>query len=213
MDWSTCLSIGEQQRLAFIRIFALFKYRPNETQNTLVMFDESTSAVDAKTEAIIYELLNALHIWFVTISHRPALMKFHHKELKLYSPNSIRSESELDLINNSNTIVNLPMDENIPDTEIDEVVIGETQLTSVVTNNNNTGYVEINQSESWFKEVLDVWRLIHLPFQPRDRSLRIQVKETFFLKFRCQIPLSFRLISCGFCVYYLSEVIHISPIV
>jgi len=88
VDWSTILSVGEQQRLSFIRLFAVFTLPPNNEQlirETLVLFDESTSAIDAKTEQEIYAHLIQLHIWFVTISHRPSLVHLHTKSLQLSS--------------------------------------------------------------------------------------------------------------------------------
>lgn len=179
VDWSTCLSTGEQQRLAFIRVFALFKYRPNETHNTLVMFDESTSAVDAKTESVIYELLNDFHIWFVTISHRPSLIRYHQKELKLYSKNLAQQERELDLTTTTTADpwIDISIKDNFPATETDEEVVGETQIANVVTSGNSAGYTELKRSKSVFREIIDIWKLIHLPFHPHDRIIRIEVKQ------------------------------------
>jgi putative ATP-binding cassette transporter len=95
VDWSKVLSVGEQQRLAFIRLFALFTLSPNSEQlrrETLVLFDESTSAIDAKTEEQIYTQLIQLQIWFVTISHRPSLVHLHTKSLQ-FSSNKNRQQS------------------------------------------------------------------------------------------------------------------------
>ena len=88
VDWSTVLSVGEQQRLSFIRLVAFFTLTTNEDQlirETLVLFDEATSAVDAKTEHQIYALVIQLRVWFVTISHRPSLIHLHTKSLQLSS--------------------------------------------------------------------------------------------------------------------------------
>jgi ABC-type transport system involved in cytochrome bd biosynthesis fused ATPase/permease subunit len=93
VDWPTVLSVGEQQRLAFIRLFAFFTLTPNNEQlirATLVLFDESTSAIDAKTEQEIYAHLIQLHIWFVTISHRTSLIHLHTQSLQLSLNNNRR---------------------------------------------------------------------------------------------------------------------------
>ena len=89
------LSMGEQQRLSFIRLLALFTLTPNKNQlvrETLVFLDESTSAIDFKTEHEIYLHLTQLHVWFVTISHRPSLVHLHSKVLQFF-PNGNRQQS------------------------------------------------------------------------------------------------------------------------
>lgn len=126
------------------------------------MFDESTSAVDDQTESIIYQLLKQLGIWFVTISHRPSLIKFHQIELKLFS--NIR-DSELNILHideQDKSILNI--DRSLPEEE------GEIRSISINKN------VQNKSSENWFKQIKDLWNLIHLPFQPNDSKLRIQVK-------------------------------------
>ena len=50
----------------------------------MVLFDESTSAIDATTEHQIYAHLIRLRVWFVTISHRSSLVHLHTKSLELY---------------------------------------------------------------------------------------------------------------------------------
>ena len=45
--------MGEQQRLSFVRLLALFTLSANKdqfVQKTLLFLDESTSAIDIKTE-------------------------------------------------------------------------------------------------------------------------------------------------------------------
>lgn len=48
-DWASVLSLGEQQRLAFARLLL--------AKPTLVLLDESTSALDEANEVIILVLL------------------------------------------------------------------------------------------------------------------------------------------------------------
>jgi ABC-type uncharacterized transport system fused permease/ATPase subunit len=68
-DWTTRLSLGEQQRLSIAR--ALLK-RP-----ALVFLDESTSSMDVATEQKLYELLQANVPTLVSVAHRPTVTKYH----------------------------------------------------------------------------------------------------------------------------------------
>lgn len=76
-DWSRILSLGEQQRLAFIRILLL---RPD-----IVFLDESTSALDEPREAQAYEILHQLlpQMAVVSVGHRSSLLNCHNKQLVL----------------------------------------------------------------------------------------------------------------------------------
>ena len=76
-DWSHVLSIGEQQRLAFVRA---------HVQQPLWLFlDEATSALDETTEAKMYmELGRSLpNTTVVSIGHRSTLNKYHQKALNI----------------------------------------------------------------------------------------------------------------------------------
>ena len=74
-DWSQILSTGEQQRLAFAR---LFLYQPD-----YAVLDEATSALDLKNEELLYQELRAFNITYVSVSHRMTLLKYHQHLLKL----------------------------------------------------------------------------------------------------------------------------------
>ncbi|KAD3067036.1 hypothetical protein R6Q59_018834 [Mikania micrantha] len=74
-EWSSVLSLGEQQRLAFAR---LLLSRPD-----LVLLDESTSALDEANEARLYEKINAAGITYISIGHRTSLRKFHKTALRI----------------------------------------------------------------------------------------------------------------------------------
>lgn len=76
-DWSRILSLGEQQRLAFIRILLL---RPD-----MVFLDESTSAMDEAREAEAYDVLKELlpEMAVVSVGHRSTLLQKHDKRLLL----------------------------------------------------------------------------------------------------------------------------------
>ena len=76
-DWSQRLSPGEQQRLAFARIFL--------TKPALVFLDEVTSALDERSEAELYGLLRTAP-WrptIVSVGHRSTLRNFHDQVLEM----------------------------------------------------------------------------------------------------------------------------------
>jgi putative ATP-binding cassette transporter len=76
-NWSQRLSLGEQQRLAFARIFL--------TKPALLFLDEATSALDEPSEARLYGLLRAAS-WkptIVSVGHRSTLHNFHDEILDL----------------------------------------------------------------------------------------------------------------------------------
>ena len=75
-DWSSILSLGEQQRLAFARVLLA---RP-----PVAVLDEATSALDAENEAEMYALLRRLpDTAFVSVGHRASLLGYHDDVLRL----------------------------------------------------------------------------------------------------------------------------------
>ena len=76
-DWSRILSLGEQQRIAFIRIL-LFKPQ-------MVFLDESTSAMDEAIEAHSYDTLKSSlpEMTVVSVGHRSTLISRHSTVLRL----------------------------------------------------------------------------------------------------------------------------------
>lgn len=68
-DWTNVLSLGEQQRISFARIFL------NSPQ--IAFLDESTSALDERNERLLYENLLATGISFFSVGHRSTLKAFH----------------------------------------------------------------------------------------------------------------------------------------
>ncbi|THF99140.1 hypothetical protein TEA_022849 [Camellia sinensis var. sinensis] len=61
-EWSSVLSLGEQQRLAFARLLLSKPY--------LVLLDESTSALDEANEVHLYQKIEAAGITYISIGHR-----------------------------------------------------------------------------------------------------------------------------------------------
>ncbi|WP_028999607.1 ABC transporter ATP-binding protein/permease [Azohydromonas australica] len=83
-DWGKLLSVGEQQRLAFARALV--------AKPRYALLDESTSALDAANEELLYAQLAELSITPVSISHRPALQKYHRQVLELQGEGRWRME-------------------------------------------------------------------------------------------------------------------------
>ena len=76
-DWSRILSLGEQQRIAFVRVLL--------AKPAWVFMDESTSALDENWEKTMYELIKKElpHTGIVSVGHRSSLFAQHEKELQL----------------------------------------------------------------------------------------------------------------------------------
>ena len=80
MDWQATLSPGELQRVAFVRIVL--------AKPQLIFLDETTSALDEPTEAMLY--LTIKH-WLpksiiISVGHRCTLQQFHNKQITLGKP-------------------------------------------------------------------------------------------------------------------------------
>lgn len=76
-DWSHVLSVGEQQRLAFVRAHI--------QQPQWLFLDEATSALDEDTKANMYSLLQERlqQTTVVSVGHRSTLNKYHELVLRL----------------------------------------------------------------------------------------------------------------------------------
>lgn len=77
IDWSNVLSLGEQPRVAFARLFL--------RQPRFVFLDEATSALDEDNQRRIYELIRQSGIGFISVGHRETLVQFHDRVLHLKS--------------------------------------------------------------------------------------------------------------------------------
>lgn len=69
LEWAHVLSLGEQQRVAFLR---LLLHRPQ-----LAFLDEATGALDTPTEATLYRLLQRQCPSYVSVGHRKELQAYH----------------------------------------------------------------------------------------------------------------------------------------
>ncbi|XP_026395055.1 ABC transporter D family member 2, chloroplastic-like isoform X2 [Papaver somniferum] len=74
-EWSSVLSLGEQQRLAFARLLL--------SKPKLVLLDESTSALDEDNEAHLYKQIEAAGITYISVGHRRTLYEFHCRVLHI----------------------------------------------------------------------------------------------------------------------------------
>ena len=82
-NWSSTLSLGEQQRLAFGRLIV---NRPK-----FVVMDESTSALDVVAERKMYDLMRDYGFVYVSVGHRPTLLQFHEVKLLVKDCSGIAS--------------------------------------------------------------------------------------------------------------------------
>jgi len=80
VDWTNVLSLGEQQRVAFARLFL--------KKPAIAFLDESTSALDEENERFLYEKLRASGIAFVSVGHRSTLKEYHDRLLLLKADGS-----------------------------------------------------------------------------------------------------------------------------
>lgn len=84
-DFDKILSTGERQRVAFAR--AILK-KPR-----YVLLDEATSALDGENESALYEKLVATSSTIISVSHHPALVKYHSQVLELKADGKWRLHS------------------------------------------------------------------------------------------------------------------------
>ncbi|KAM1234839.1 hypothetical protein ACFX2J_004379 [Malus domestica] len=92
-DWSSVLSLGEQQRLAFARLLL--------SKPQLVLLDESTSALDEANEVHLYQQIEKAGITYISVGHRQTLYDFHKKNLRISTeePSSAKPNWSIESIN------------------------------------------------------------------------------------------------------------------
>jgi putative ATP-binding cassette transporter len=75
IDWTNVLSLGEQQRIAFARLFL--------RQPKFAFLDEATSALDEDNQDRLYALLKKSGTGYISVGHRTTLIGHHDRLLKL----------------------------------------------------------------------------------------------------------------------------------
>ncbi|GAB0493730.1 hypothetical protein MMPV_005015 [Pyropia vietnamensis] len=80
VDWGDVLSLGEQQRLGFGRLLVA---TAADDGPRLAILDESTSALDLATEEKMYGALAAAGVTVVSVGHRPSLLRYHDRILRV----------------------------------------------------------------------------------------------------------------------------------
>ena len=65
---------------------------------SLVLMDESTSALDTTNEELLYKELAASGTTFVSVGHRPTLKAYHQRVLSLRAPSQDGTGSAYDLL-------------------------------------------------------------------------------------------------------------------
>ena len=73
-EWSDVLSAGEQQRVAFARLYL--------RQPSCAFLDEATSALDEKSEAAMYDMARRRARTIVSVGHRGTLLRHHTRVLR-----------------------------------------------------------------------------------------------------------------------------------
>ena len=86
-NWTQRLSGGEQQRLAFARVFL--------AEPQVIFLDEATSALDEVTEVQFYRMLRGApwHPTIISVGHRSTLREFHESVLDLTAIAGLRAAS------------------------------------------------------------------------------------------------------------------------
>lgn len=84
IPWADVLSLGEQQRIQFCRLFWHAEWqqqRENQMTNTsfFSILDESTASMDTASEMKVYQTLKQKKIGFLSVAHRPTVIQYHTK--------------------------------------------------------------------------------------------------------------------------------------
>jgi putative ATP-binding cassette transporter len=88
LDWGNVLSLGEQQRIAFAR---LFLRKPK-----FAFLDEATSALDEENQKDLYLRIKESGISFISVGHRTTLLEHHDRLLELDRSGSWEIRSGVD---------------------------------------------------------------------------------------------------------------------
>jgi len=82
ISWADVLSLGEQQRIQFCRLFWHYDWhvRHGDTsQGFFAILDESSASMDTASEMTVYKSLRKKQIGFLSVAHRPTVIQYHEK--------------------------------------------------------------------------------------------------------------------------------------
>lgn len=83
-DWADILSLGEQQRLQFARLLL--------SGCAVAIIDEGSSALSVAAEQRLYGLVEQMGVTMVSVGHRPSLVNYHDRMLRLLGDGAWRLE-------------------------------------------------------------------------------------------------------------------------
>eukprot|EP00931_Biecheleriopsis_adriatica_P093343 TRINITY_DN67085_c0_g1_i1.p1 TRINITY_DN67085_c0_g1~~TRINITY_DN67085_c0_g1_i1.p1 ORF type:complete len:1643 (+),score=307.56 TRINITY_DN67085_c0_g1_i1:40-4968(+) len=83
ISWADVLSLGEQQRIQFCRLFWHAEWQERRrglrSQSFFAVLDESTASMDTFSEMKVYSTLRKKKLGFLSVAHRPTVIQYHTK--------------------------------------------------------------------------------------------------------------------------------------
>lgn len=90
--WENVLSLGEQQRLQFARLFWHVEWHEENGEGAFfAVLDESTASLDVESEVAVYSQVRERGIGFLSVAHRPTVIQFHTKAPSLGDISGIKT--------------------------------------------------------------------------------------------------------------------------
>mgnify|MGYP006251040227 CR=1 FL=1 len=77
INWADVLSLGEQQRLQFARLFWHFEWHKThgDGRGFYAVLDESTASLDGDSEMAVYKQCKDKGLGFLSVAHRPTVIQ------------------------------------------------------------------------------------------------------------------------------------------
>lgn len=144
IPWAEELSLGEQQRLQFCRMFWHFECQRAAFGDStfFAVLDESTASMDVEAELLVYKACQERGVGVLSVAHRPTVIQFHSKVLKLDRDD--RGEVKHDILDALDVLM-VEADKICPSKKKEDEESADVQNTmSVATSSFST-----NQTKSW----------------------------------------------------------------